>query len=374
MGEMSSVSPSLRLRQAALRLAAQEHTVLDLESVVDPVDLTTLSLDTLRNAHNVALLGAHSDKIARLVSSQMRSPGSLHIIESKQAYVEQIKVLPPTVNGIDWCIYQTGFEDLRTDSAFLTAQLAAQPIVSSVDFQALEETVERQRVEHPLVPTGGMDVVILDHVLNRVTAARIKETLAEAFRILRHGGHLVMLLLLADEPFSAELPVQLEDQEYWNLPQEKALLPVLSEVGYYAMTYSWRASLPVKVINGVELRTFVLQAYRGGEAQHVDRGHAVMYRGPWKEVQDEDGRSFVRGARTAVSAEIYQRVMASPYQQEIIGIPSYLEVPGEQAPLFNSQLHLRDPQVTKGTKTVFDEPSEEGDASSEGCCANGGCG
>ena len=56
-------------------------------------------------------------------------------------------------------------------------------------------------------------------------------------------------------------------------------------------------SEPYQTVEGIEFRAVTLTAYKGKEGPCIERNHAVIYRGPWKEVVDDDGHTLERGAR-----------------------------------------------------------------------------
>lgn len=77
-------------------------------------------------------------------------------------------------------------------------------------------------------------------------------------------------------------------------------------------------------------------------------GHAVIYRGPYAEVRDEEGHIYPRGERIAVCARSYRLLTEGPYRDDFIGIaPAVL---GEPTPWCAPPATRRDPAVTKGTR------------------------
>ena len=98
-------------------------------------------------------------------------------------------------------------------------------------------------------------------------------------------------------------------------------------------------------------------------------GQAVMYRGPWLEVQDDDGHVYRRGERVAVCAKTFDLMMRAPYQGAFMGLRSVNEPPLARAVTFDCNTStLRDPKVTKGL-APFDGGQAETSCSAEnGCC------
>ena len=49
-----------------------------------------------------------------------------------------------------------------------------------------------------------------------------------------------------------------------------------------------------------------MTAYKGKEGPCIERNQAVIYRGPWKQVVDDDGHTLERGARMAVCDKTFK--------------------------------------------------------------------
>jgi arsenite methyltransferase len=75
----------------------------------------------------------------------------------------------------------------------------------------------------------------------------------------------------------------------------------------------------------------------------------VIYRGPWKQVLDDDGHLLRRGERAAVCAKTYKLLTAAPYLAEIIPVPPRVEIPEAERALFDcSRTTPRHPRESKG--------------------------
>jgi arsenite methyltransferase len=91
----------------------------------------------------------------------------------------------------------------------------------------------------------------------------------------------------------------------------------------------------------------------------------VIYKGPWKSVQDDDGHTLLRGDRMAVCDKTFKLYTdpTGPYRDDMIAIAPYSEVPYDEAPNFDcSRDVLRSPRHTKGLDY------RETIAQSENCC------
>jgi arsenite methyltransferase len=368
-------SPAARLQNLALSIAARNETGLDLIHQSQGYSLSQyIPEGIVHPGDRVIVVGATDSTVLRTTARATTDQGSILLIESASLDPLQIQAnqLEQELGYCNWQFEQTQLYDLSTHSSFASQLLTEQPIENLQDYQQFQHRLNTQRLESPLIPNDSADVVILDLAVNRLPLVQVQSLLSEAFRVLRRGGCLTLLLLLADEPVSSELPTILQ-QDLCFIPQEPEIMALLTEAGYYGMQYTQRSGLPLKVVSGTEIRFFTAMAYKGKQGICLDQGHAVIYRGPWSEVLDDDGHRYVRGKRVAVCQKTYEILNRVPYQQEFFAVPCYLEVPLEQAPLFDCNTpKLRDPEVTKGKKTVFESgsccSSPSSDSLSSGCC------
>ena len=78
---------------------------------------------------------------------------------------------------------------------------------------------------------------------------------------------------------------------------------------------------------------------------------AVIYKGPWKQVMDDDGHILYRGERMAVCDKTYHiyNNINGPYYQDILGILPHETISLESAPEFDCRRNaIRKPEETKG--------------------------
>src|SRR5258708_39417734 len=57
---------------------------------------------------------------------------------------------------------------------------------------------------------------------------------------------------------------------------------------------------PWRTIQGIEFRSITVVAHKGKQGPCWERKQAVIYRGPWRKVIDDDGHMLERGKRMAV--------------------------------------------------------------------------
>src|SRR5439155_14620505 len=80
------------------------------------------------------------------------------------------------------------------------------------------------------------------------------------------------------------------------------------------MTVLERAEAPWRTVEGIEFRSLTVVAHKGKEGPCWDQKHAVVYRGPFRQVEDDDGHVLRRGVRTAVCEKTFQIYAAEPYR------------------------------------------------------------
>ena len=67
-----------------------------------------------------------------------------------------------------------------------------------------------------------------------------------------------------------------------------------------------------QTVEGIEFRAVTVTAYKGKEGPCIERNQAVIYRGPWKQVVDDDGHTLERGARMAVCDKTFKLYSSRP--------------------------------------------------------------
>jgi len=247
-------------------------------------------------------------------------------------------------------------QDLALDLDALDAWLAEHPVCSAADLAALEETSERLRSESTLIADASVDLVVSNCVLNLVRESDRYQLVDEIFRVLRVGGRIAISDIVSDQSVPEELKA---DPELWSgcvsgAFEELELLHALEAAGFRGIAIDkWEAE-PFAVVEGIE--------FRADAGPGRDANQALIYRGPWKAVEDEGGNRFVRGERTAVSARGFQTFSDAPYGDEFVLIRPRVSVPETEQPAFRGA-GPRDPRETKGAG--YDATQKPGQ---KGCC------
>lgn len=248
-------------------------------------------------------------------------------------------------------------QDLRLDRDRLDRWLAEHPIRSEQDFRRLEAEVARLQHEEPLIADDTVDVVVSNCVLNLVRPEDKPRVFAEAFRVLKRGGRVVISDIVSDEDVPADLRA---DPELWSgcisgAIREDEFLRAFEAVGFYGLTILERPAEPWRTVRGIEFRSLTLAAWKGKDGACWDHREAVVYKGPWKRVQDDDGHVFERGVRSAVCRKTYGIMTSAPYAEHVAGVPPLVPVAeGEARPFAcTTGTLVRDPRETKGADYVL---------------------
>ncbi len=258
-------------------------------------------------------------------------------------------------------------QDLALDLELLEQELAARPVSTVDDLLAVESRIDTLRQERPLVADSSVDVVVSNCVLNLVDNSDKNQLFREIHRVLRPGGRAVISDILSDEP----VPVAMqEDPELWSgcisgAFTEDGFLAAFERVGFYGIRILERQEGPWRTVEGIEFRSLTVEAFKGKEGPCLERNQAVVYKGPFKQVLDDDDHRMERGTRYAVCDKTFRLYQREPYREHFEFVEPLESVPLEEAEPFDcSRTALRHPKETKGK--AYDVTTE-----SAPCCEPG---
>lgn len=274
--------------------------------------------------------------------------------------------------GYDNVAFHRGkIQDLALPLDEVDAYLKANPVRSSGDLRRLEEFEERIRQGAPMIPSESVDVVISNCVLNLVREQDREQLFREVFRVLKIGGRVAISDIVSDEPVPEALR---RDPALWSgciagAFQEAAFLAAFERAGFHALAFETYGEKPWKTIRGIQFRSVTLTARKGKQGPCLERNQAVIYRGPWRKVEDDDGHVLLRGQRVAVCDKTYRILTGEPYAEQVIPVQPLKEIPLKKAKAFDCRrAALRAPAETKGRRYRKTENAAAVCAPGSGCC------
>ncbi len=252
-------------------------------------------------------------------------------------------------------------QDLALDLAAMNEHLTENPVRCAEDVITLRAWQEKQRKESPLIADNSVDLVVSNCVLNLVHDSDKEQLIQEIFRVTKPGGRVAISDIVSDEPVPLHLK---EDTHLWSgcisgALQEHEFLQAFIAAGFVAVAYDKWESEAWQVVEGIEFRAITITAIKPSPEPCLDKGHAVIYRGPFSKVYDDEGHVFYRGQRMAVCERSCKLLTSGAYADHFIGIAPV------QAQTSQNWCHasgtLRPAAETKGA-------AHKTDCASSGCC------
>ena len=329
----------------------------------------------VRPGETVLDLGSGTGKICFIASQVVGAAGKVIGIDMTDAMLEVARRNAPLVAeraGFANVEFRKGrIQDLALDLEKLDAELRTRPIASADAFLAAEDIAQELRVKHPLVATETIDVVVSNCVLNLVEPRAKPQLFEEIFRVLKLGGRAVISDIVCDEAVPAELQ---NDPELWSgcisgALTEDGFLAAFEDAGFYGIRILKRDAEPWQTVQGIEFRSVTVEAFKGKHGPCFERNQAVVYKGPFKAVLDDDNHHLTRGERHAVCDKTFQLFKKTPYREHFEFIEPLTPVPLEDAAPFDSG---RDP--IRQAREIKGLDYDATLAKSSGCCDSGGGG
>ena len=327
----------------------------------------------LREGEVVLDLGSGTGKICFIAAQIVGPKGKVIGVDMTDEMLEVARRNAPTVAermGFANVEFRKGrIQDLALDLELLDQQLKGNPITDAASFLAADELGEELRVKHPLIASDSVDVVISSCVLNLVEPKSKRHLFDEIFRVLKKGGRAVISDIVSDEEVPEEMQ---QDPELWSgcisgAFIEEGLLAAFERAGFYGIQILKRDLDPWRTVQGIEFRSVTVEAFKGKQGECFERNQAVIYRGPFKEVLDDDNHRMQRGKRYAVCDKTYNLYKKAPYREFFELVDPIVDVPSPEAKPFDcSRTALRHPKETKGQN--YDVTIEVNK-----CCDGGSC-
>ncbi|MCA9074055.1 MAG: methyltransferase domain-containing protein [Planctomycetaceae bacterium] len=318
-------------------------------------------------------LGSGAGKLCFMLSQKVGPQGRVIGVDCNTEMLSLARKHQPVVAGtvgysnVD---FRYGMiQDLQLDLARLDEQLDKVPIRTSADWIAARSTEDKLRREQPLIADDSIDCIVSNCVLNLVRQQDRRQLFGEMFRVLKRGGRAAISDIVSDETVPEHLQ---QDGRLWSgclsgAFREDEFLEAFAAAGFHGMKIVNRQSEPWQTIEGIEFRSVTVVAYKGKQGPCLERNQALIYKGPFRKIEDDDGHAFVRGDRMAVCDKTFRLLQQPPYEGHFEPVEPREQIPVEQAAEFDCRRSKRrDPRETKGTDY------RETVASDDACCGDDG--
>jgi len=320
--------------------ATAEHAVMGLEAVtvcraggIDRALLANVPAEVIdhdygcgnptgyaRKGDTVLDLGSGSGKICYALAQVVGETGAVIGVDMNPDMLALARrnqdVFARTTGLANLTFARAHIQDLALDLDAADTALAGRTVESFSDFEALEKDLREVRVQTPLIADESVDLVVSNCVINLVETSQKDRVWAEIFRILKPGGRIALSDNVSSEPIPARLR---EDPDLWvgcyaGVYEEQAFYRALLAAGFAGLTIEHRLDVPDKTVDGIEFRSVTVTAHKPARVPCGEADRAVLYRGPFRRVELEDGQSFERGRPTVVSAQTGALVALGPFK------------------------------------------------------------
>ena len=309
----------------------------------------------IHEGETVLDLGSGSGKACYIISQIVGAQGKVIGVDFNPPMLELARKYQQAIadrlgyDNVEFC--RGKIQDLQTNLECIDLYLRDHPVLSVADLARLEKFQSRMRLEQPLIADDSIDVIVSNCVLNLVRPEDKKQLFAEMYRVLKRGGRIAISDIVSDEPVPEHLA---KDSDLWSACvsgsfQEEEFLQAFADAKFHGIRIEELRSDAYQTVEGIEFRAVTVTAYKGKEGPCIERNQAVIYRGPWKQVVDDDGHTLERGARMAVCDKTFKLYSQPPYEGQFILVPPREDVPIETSGVFDcSRDHRRHPRETKG--------------------------
>jgi SAM-dependent methyltransferase len=323
-----------------------------------------------RPGDRVLDLGSGGGKICYIAAQIVGSSGSVIGIDMNDDMLSLARRHQPGMSkamGYDNIEFRKGrIQDLGLNRDLLESWLREHPVQDESSLRTLEDQITMLRQERPLVADESIDLVLSNCVLNLVADTEKRQLFAEIFRVLKRGGRAAISDIVADEPVPENMKA---DAELWSgclsgAMEESEFLQAFADAGFYGVELTKRDLEPWRTVEGIEFRSVTVTAWKGKQGDCWEHNEGVIYKGPFREVRDDDGHVFRRGKRVAVCRKTFQILGREPYADFFEPIAP-LEPVTNPLPFDCRGVTLRHPRQTKGQD--YDVTTEAA-CNPEGCC------
>jgi catechol 2,3-dioxygenase-like lactoylglutathione lyase family enzyme len=164
---------------------------------------------------------------------------------------------------------------------------------------------------------GSADEVRLRGTFNAaLSETDLRRAVSEARRVLKESGTVVVHTLVADRPFPNGKPQLPGPAAYvQRVPLESGPQRAVEEAGFGGLRLEKFGASPCFQHDGVQMREMLLTAVKVGAGE---RDRLVLYKGPFREVADDQGNVYRRGERVRVTAQTSDLLRRGPLAEQFL--------------------------------------------------------
>ena len=309
----------------------------------------------VRPGDTVVDLGSGGGKLCYIASQVVGSEGRVIGVDCNQDMLGLARKYREAIaekTGFSNVEFHFGrIQDLALDLEVLASEVDALETKGPDRSLQILNKMKTLRSERPMIADNSVDCVISNCVLNLVDPNDRKHLFREIHRVLKRGGRAAISDIVCDEDVPPEMQA---NGHLWSgcisgAWREDLFLREFEEAGFYGVQIDKYQSEPWQVVEGIEFRSVTVMAYKGKEGPCVERNQAVLYKGPFKQIIDDDGHVYRRGERVAVCDKTFQILQREPYAGQFLAISPHDEIPLEEAENFDcNRAKLRHPRESKG--------------------------
>ncbi len=324
----------------------------------------------VREGETVLDLGSGGGKICFIASQIVGPEGKVIGVDMTDDMLDLARANAPVIAkrvGYANVEFRRGhIEDLKLDLDGLNDWLAKNPVKNAGDMERMEAEILRMKSEMTMIADNSVDVIVSNCVLNLVSDSKKKQLFAEMFRVLKIGGRVAVSDIISDEDSPEALK---KDARLWSgcisgALTENGFITALEEAGFHGITLDKFEDEPWQIVEGIEYRSATYLAFKGKQGECLEKNQALIYKGPWRNVQDDDGHVFMRGERSAVCEKTFKLMQKEPYEDMFYTVEPSVPVSERIDWPADCAVRRRDPQETKkGAPKLTTDPSQK-----SSCC------
>lgn len=309
----------------------------------------------VREGETVLDLGSGGGKICYIAAQIVGREGRVIGVDLNADMLALARKHQPQVAariGFDNVEFRRGhIQDLALDLELFDEYLRTHGVQSADDMLEAQQHAEGLRQSRPMVPSETIDIVLSNCVLNLVRGEDKSQLFREIFRVLKVGGRVAVSDIVSDELVPDKMQ---KDPKLWSgcisgAFEEQAFLRAFLDAGFYGVEMVKRDEQPWRTVEGIEFRSVTVVAHKGKDGPCFEHNQAVVYRGPFSAIHDDDGHRYSRGQRVAVCEKTFRLLNRPPYRDYFCFVEPLKPVdPAEAEPFNCSRTALRHPRETKG--------------------------